>query len=427
MNRLRRVNPLQWLVLSGLPLVAVLGAVSLGSVVVHNNSMRSTAAERTSRLSAVAAQLTGRALETCAEAERLARACLAGLDLNGIMHPLGGPAHTIAYVVGPDGRAAAHINPIDVGADMRDRPGVAEVLHGAQGTASNPGEPEARIIAYAPVLVRGALSGYGIVIEEPWEATLDPLIRYSLMVPVLALAALALAGLVVMLTMRAQAQHDRLRTYARALTDAQEAERSRLARELHDGTVQNLVALNQRVQLLRLDAADQAPALVPKIDELRGGTLRLIDEVRRTSHDLRPLYLDELGLAAAFEKMAAEVSAAGARSDPPYGMTFRADQPERRLEPAIELALFRIAQEAVANALRHGRPSRIELELADDDGRVRLSVRDDGAGFDPELVSDGLGLINIRERAAFVGAQATVSSAPGAGTRVDVTFDERGG
>lgn len=426
MNRLRRITPLQWLVLSGLPLVAVLGAVSLGSVVVHNNSMRATAAERNSRLSNVAAQLTGRALESCAERGRQPQACLAELDLNGIVHPLGGPAHTTAYVVASDGRAAAHVNPAAVGTDMRDRPGVAEVLHGAQGNTSNPGEPEAHIIAYAPVLVRGALSGYGVVIEEAWETTLDPLIRYSLMVPVLALAALALAGLVVMLTMRAQAQHDRLRTYARALTDAQEAERSRLARELHDGTVQNLVALNQLVQSLRLDAVERAPALLPKIDALSGSTLRLIDDVRRTSHDLRPLYLDELGLAAAFEKMAAEVSAAGERSDPPFDMTFRADQPDCRLEPAVELAFFRITQEAVANALRHGQPSRIELALADDDGRVRLSVSDNGSGFDPELGSDGLGLINIRERAAFVGARATVSSAPGAGTRIDVTFDERG-
>lgn len=423
MNRLRRINPLQWLVLSGLPMVAVLGAVSLGSVVVHNNSMRATAADRNARLTAVAAQLAGRALDACGQRGITATACLAAFDVASIVHPPGTPAHTIAYVVDPQGSAAAHTNPAAIGADMRDRPGVNEVLHGAQGTTSNPGEPEARVISYAPVLAGATLSGYGVVVEEPWETTLDPLIRYSLMVPVLALAALALAGLVVMLTMRAQAQHDRLRTYARALTDAQEAERSRLARELHDGTVQNLVALNQRVQLLRLDAAEQAPGLLPKIDALRGSTLRLIDDVRRTSHDLRPLYLDELGLAAAFEKMAAEVSAAGERSDPPFDMTFRADQPDRRLEPAVELALFRIAQEAVANALRHGRPSHITLELADDDGRARLTLRDDGEGFDPELVGDGLGLINIRERAAFVGARATVSSAPGAGTSIVVAFD----
>ncbi len=213
-------------------------------------------------------------------------------------------------------------------------------------------------------------------------------------------------------------RQDSLRSYARQVTQAQEDERLRIARELHDETAQELVQVVRKLELLR-GAAE--PGLAPPIDELLNVTRSIVQAVRRYSRDLRPSVLDDLGLLAALEMAADDANSllgGGARltvSGKPY-----------RLDPTVELALFRIAQEALRNVEKHAEARSATIKLDFNDSRVRLSVSYDGRGFSPPqdvsyLAHAGkLGLVGMKERAELVGGRFELRSAPGKGTQVVV-------
>ncbi len=144
----------------------------------------------------------------------------------------------------------------------------------------------------------------------------------------------------------------------------------------------------------------------------------ILKDVRRFSRDLRPSLLDDLGLVPAVEWLTEDLSASSS-------IQARLDVVgDRRLEPEVELSLFRIAQEALSNVRRHSRASQVVVRLAFSEQRVRLQVRDDGIGFVPgERPADlssarGLGLRGMRERAELIGGRFSVTSAPGKGTAV---------
>jgi signal transduction histidine kinase len=156
------------------------------------------------------------------------------------------------------------------------------------------------------------------------------------------------------------------------------------------------------------------------LDRLRSLTKRTLDNVRALSHDLRPTILDDFGLVAALRWYVDE-----------YEQTFgvpvevEVDKPPERLAPEVELALFRIAQEALTNSGKYAEASSVRLALSFPDSSARLVVEDDGRGFDPEKVigptkQGGLGLYGMRERADLLGATLTIHSTPGAGTHVMV-------
>ena len=227
-----------------------------------------------------------------------------------------------------------------------------------------------------------------------------------------------------------------LQSYLHAVTRAQEEERSRLARELHDETIQTLTALDHKVQKLQRasDRAsergpDRGPEREPErgsgrvpaqleqsIEELHQMVSRATGEVRRFSRALRPLYLEDLGLAPALELLAKE-----------SGAGFTLVGAPRRLSPDVELALYRIAQESLNNARRHAAAAQIEVAVAFGPQRVRLTVSDDGRGFDlpPDLAalarSGHFGLMGMQERAQLAGARLELDTAPDQGTSVTVT------
>jgi signal transduction histidine kinase len=215
-------------------------------------------------------------------------------------------------------------------------------------------------------------------------------------------------------------RQENLQTYARQVMQAQEDERLRIARELHDETAQELVHLVRRLE--RLGEADQgeAPGQVDELLQLARGTLQ---SVRRFSRDLRPSVLDDLGLVPAIE-LAVEATntrlAGGARLE--------VSGQARRLESAVELALFRIAQEALHNVEKHAEATSASVRLSFDDGTVRLVVADDGRGWSvPSNVSTlaragKLGVLGMRERAELVGGRLELASVQGAGSRVTVTI-----
>jgi two-component system sensor histidine kinase UhpB len=150
----------------------------------------------------------------------------------------------------------------------------------------------------------------------------------------------------------------------------------------------------------------------------------MIDDVRRISRGLRPIYLEEAGLMSALERLALETDELSAQRSPPVHVSFECAGDITRQAPEVELALFRIAQEAVANALRHADARQVQIELSGTPEALTLTIADDGRGFDVSQPGnpDGLGIFSIRERANAIGATVDVSSAPGAGARVKVAL-----
>lgn len=197
----------------------------------------------------------------------------------------------------------------------------------------------------------------------------------------------------------------------------QEEERRRVARDLHDETAQSLTALHLGLQRLAHNLPESAQADVASLAMLVRDTMTA---VRNLATDLRPPALDELGLVPALgewlDRLSSRVS---------FGIVFDCPAKVPRLSYALETAVFRIAQEAVTNAARHAAGARtVQIHLHSDGDRLRLTVVDDGAGFNPEATDgrsrQGLGLFSMHERSSQIGAQLTINSTPGCGTKIQL-------
>lgn len=206
----------------------------------------------------------------------------------------------------------------------------------------------------------------------------------------------------------------------RKVISAQEDERKRLARELHDETSQTLSALAMKIETAL--AASPPGTLRDRLVEARALTVRTLDELHRLIFDLRPSVLDDLGLLSAIRWYAE-------RHLEPLGIIvqFEASGFERRLRPELETALFRVAQEAITNIAKHAGADTVLIQCLERDGRVTIEIEDDGKGFVPESLPPpaarerGLGLLGMRERVELFGGTIELDSAPGQGTRVKVS------
>jgi two-component system sensor histidine kinase UhpB len=363
------------------------------------------------------------------------------------------PDHQVLYEIGD---FAAH-------EELEAHPGIVQALNGETGTTYVQAEEQEHVIAFSPV----APLGWALVIEEPWESLADPTLNLTqlaplALVPILLLALVALwfgAGQIIrplqVLETRAadlawgnfetidqplsgidevqrlhrtlvhladkiQRFQDGHHSYIGAITAGQEDERQRLARELHDDTIQSLIALNQRVQLTRMKVAAD-PDLSASLDEIQSLTEGTIQDVRRLVRALRPLYLEDLGLVAALEMLARETSGT-------EGITiaFHVTGVERRLPPETELAFFRMAQEGLSNIVRHALAERGSLALDFGVQEVCLAIEDDGVGFDvPESPAEfapggHFGLLGMHERTELIGARFEIESSPGQGTLLKI-------
>ena len=214
-------------------------------------------------------------------------------------------------------------------------------------------------------------------------------------------------------------RQESMQSYVRRITEAQEEERLRIARDLHDDTAQELVGLVRRLEQLR-DTGGASTAA--PIDELLDHARTTLRSVRRYSRDLRPSVLDDLGLVAALETLVEGMD--GRLSG---GAQLRVVGAPRRLDGPVELALFRIAQEALRNVEKHAGATSATVELDFGEAAVRLAVSDDGRGFaPPRTVSNlarlgKLGLLGMKERAELVGGSFELSSGRGRGTNLAVT------
>ncbi len=350
-----------------------------------------------------------------------------------------------------------------------DHPGVSQALQGQTGTTYVKVGGDEHVTAYSPV----PSVGWALITEESWEAVATPALRTSQIVPLVLVPAVLIllvalylsasqvvrplrqleskasnlangefatiqqpvGGIaeirhlqdeLVRMANRVQEAQRSLHRYIGAITTAQEEERRRLARELHDDTLQALIALQQRVQLAQLEMKPAAKASAPQdagLGEVASLTERTIENLRRVTRDLRPVYLEDLGLVPALEMLARETGQASG-----IDCTFQRRGTERRLSPAVELALYRMAQEACSNITRHARAKHASVEIDYGRSEITLQVQDDGLGFDLAsntarfAASDHFGLLGLRERAELIGASLDIRTSPGKGTRILVSI-----
>jgi signal transduction histidine kinase len=198
--------------------------------------------------------------------------------------------------------------------------------------------------------------------------------------------------------------------------ESAEEERRRWARELHDETLQELGALR-----FLLETASQGDE-----EQLRGAAERALTHVDRGIQnlqglitELRPAMLDDLGVQPAVEALARQASETHEASvEASISLAYEEGRAPSRHAPELESAIYRLTQESVNNALKHGEPSIVRIEIREDEETVTVRVSDDGKGFDPELVTERFGLVGMRERVDLVGGELEVHSSPGQGTVV---------
>ncbi|HEX5839851.1 MAG TPA: ATP-binding protein [Anaerolineales bacterium] len=343
-----------------------------------------------------------------------------------------------------------------------EHPGIQEALQGQSGTTYVTQGNVEHVVAYSPI----APTGWALITEEEWEMVTSPSLQLTQMAPLVIVPAFLLALLALWfvasrivqplqrleskaaalawgdfeairepvggisevqhlqmelteMSRKVQAAQEGLHDYIGAITAAQEEERSRLARELHDDTIQAVIALKQRVQLAQQTVSDSnGRKSLRELEELAEQT---VENLRRLTRALRPIYLEDLGLVTALDMLARETHQTHS-----LVVEFHKEGQERRLTHEVELALYRIAQEALHNVVKHSGATQAGLKIAFDESQIRMDIWDNGKGFDmPRSPTDfaslgHFGLLGIRERADLMGARLEVDSVTGQGTRLTV-------
>lgn len=367
---------------------------------------------------------------------------------------------TTIFLVDDRGQLLFRVGELPLSDIPKEHPGVGEALHGESGTTYLMVAGSEHVVAFNPVLP----TGWALVIEEPWDSVASPLLRYTesgplVLVPIVIFSLIALwfsarqiiqplreleaqsaalawgdfeavkepvGGIdeiislqktLIDLAQKVQNAQQSLRSYIGTITEGQEEERRRLARELHDETLQSLIALNQRVLLVRRSTKDENAAIgLDEIQELIGHAMQ---ELRRLTRALRPLYLEDLGLVAALDTLAGET---GEETGTPVEFFRRGT--ERRLPDHTEIAIYRIVQEALSNITRHAQAGSAAISLVYQDDEVLLTITDDGKGFEApenpsELSHEGhFGLLGIYERAELIDAHFNIHSEIGQGSQL---------
>jgi signal transduction histidine kinase len=462
-GRLFRSLHMQLFLWAVMPVTFLLIALSFTGVYTHQRTMRDFVVQRDLALVHLLAQIAE---------DGLAHGVVGGdsRDLAAWMTLDTRDLPGTTMVIDRGGQIVAHSQPDRIGTSVRDSPGIREAISQRNGFVIVQDGRERILLTFAPV----SGTDWTLLIREPVEDLIGPILRFPSLIPAVAVGAGVLSLLILTfgwLTIVRPLQHlarsaeevswgeydaldaktldrqtkgvqevqdlrralvdmvERIRgyeagmhDYLSAVTQGQEAERTRLAHELHDGPLQGLIALTQRAEMaqrqVQRDRKENAQSL---LEELRLAGQQMAQELRRLIGALRPIYLEDLGFAPALEmlvRQAAEHSDAQIHLDLP--------QTIYRLGPQVELGAYRIVQEALNNALQHAEAQHITVQVEPEAETLALTIADDGVGFafpakPDELTRDGhFGLIGMLERAAQLGGTLRVDTAPGQGTQIRV-------
>jgi signal transduction histidine kinase len=372
----------------------------------------------------------------------------------------GGTGFDVLYSAGPL-RQDEHVE---------GHPGFENSLNGESGINyfhSSEGEHVVAFSAIAPV-------GWGLVMEEAWEDIASPYLNSTQAAPLAVIPAFLLAvaalwfgarriirplqdlekqaaelgegnfdaiqkpvgGIAEIRNLQAEliemanklkSAEQSLHSYIGVMTAGVENERRSLARELHDDTIQSLIALNQRIQLAARKTPNPQETGAKELAELQGLVQQAMTNLRRIIRGLRPIYLEDLGLAASLEMLARESGQAGS-----IQIAFNVQGEQRRLDPQVEMSLYRMVQESLNNVIRHSQASQAGVHLSFTEDELRIEIRDDGTGFNvPANLADysktgHFGLLGLLERAEIIAADLKVSSKQGQGTSISITLKTSG-
>lgn len=371
---------------------------------------------------------------------------------------------SVVYLLDANSQPLYQSGSLSPGGNPCDHPEIVQLCQNKAGISYVKVGNNEHVVAYSSI----SPVGWGLVTEESWEALTSPTLRNTqiaplVLVPVLLITLAALwfearqvvqplqkleakaaklawgdfeaieqpvGGIaeirrlhaeLVHMAHKVEAAQKSLHGYIGAITAGQEEERRRLARDLHDDTIQALIALKQRAQLAQF-TVQEGPA-ANTLEELETLTEQAIENLRRLIRALRPIYLEDLGLVAALEMLAHEIGNANNLT-----INFKFSGSEKRLKPAVELALYRMAQEALSNVVHHAQASLITLNINYSDKAVCLEVTDNGKGFavpksPAEFAPNGhYGLLGMQERSELIGAALNIHSEPDRGTSVTVNM-----
>jgi len=337
----------------------------------------------------------------------------------------------------------------------------------AQSSSSTPVNyqlgPSGEMLVYSPI----TFASWDLIIEEPWYSAVSPWLRSTQFVP-LTLIPVSLVMLVAVwfgirrvirplqsleskagalvwgdyeaiqepvggitevqnlqnelmhMAVKLRQAQQSIHGYIGAMTRGQEEERRRLARELHDETLQSIIALNQRIQMLASSVPPEEKAQVEELHEL---SMHTIADLRRLTGDLRPTYLEELGLGTALRMLSQDIE-----KNKGIQVEFISQGKSRRLPDDVELAFYRIAQESLNNVVYHSGASEARLTIGYTSTGANLSIQDNGSGFTvpatpAEFGSSGhYGLMGIHERVEQIEAHMRIESTPGGGTHIEVEW-----
>jgi signal transduction histidine kinase len=372
-----------------------------------------------------------------------------------------GPVGYRAFLTDREGQVLRIIGEQIPAEDLKSHLGVEAALRGEVGSSFIPADDSEHVVAFSPIQP----TGWALILEEPWEAVASPLLDLSLAAPLVLVPALLVTlvalwfgarqviGPIRKLQEQAEAlaksnfaaiedpvggigeiqglqetlawmasnvreAQSALQRYIGAITDAQEDERRRLARELHDETIQDLIAIDQHIQMIHIEP-ERFPEVEKQLGNLRREVNESIKELRRLIRALRPIYLDDLGLVPALEMLANET-----QRDYGLNVEFNFQGEIQRLDPSAELAIYRIVQEGLSNSVRHAKAKKIKILLQFLEELLLVDIQDDGVGFTPperprNLGAKGhFGLMGIFERAELIGAKLTLDSEEEIGTRI---------
>jgi signal transduction histidine kinase len=369
-----------------------------------------------------------------------------------------------AYLVDKTGRLIYHPISALIGTDFSRQAAVQQLQQAGQDGALTTQQQPRTVEGYALV----DITGWGLVIGEPWSQAVQPAaeairpVSIVLIVGVITVAIIVSLGvqrvtdpiqnLLVQTRQVAAGDYDAkvtlsrikeikelgmafndmveqirryragVRQYVADITRTQEEERKRIARELHDDTVQSLIAINQRLELTRASLDDPAEAR-PRLTEVKTMVTGAIASVRQFSRDLRPLTLEDLGLIAALQY---QINQLAQSEKLEVNLEVRGDA--AGLPADLEVAIFRIMQETLNNVKKHAKATRVDVLADFTTHDIELVVKDDGIGFDmPEAITDfassgSFGMMGLQERAQLFGGNVFIRSEPNHGTTVHLTM-----